>query len=102
MSENTYSNMFIEMLKKKPKEYTLRDKILIMDSLQAIFNCHEVKDDISKSDLIIVCDLLARIAYVEMDKPNSLETVEYERTNMVAIAKFLKLIDHEKIVSLYE
>lgn len=101
MGDNNYSNQFVKLLEKKPREYTLKDKIIIMDSLQAIFHCHEVLGDISKSELIYICDLLARIAFVEMDKPNSLETVEYERTKMIAIAKLLKIIDEEKIESLY-
>lgn len=101
MSENIYSNQFVKLLEKRPSDYTLKDKSTIMNALQSIFNCHEVSDDISKSDLLYICDLLARIAYVEMDKPNSLETVEYERTKMISIAGFLKLIDHEKIGSLY-
>lgn len=79
MSENYYSNKFVKLLEKKLRDYSIKDKITIMDSLQAIFNCHEVLADISKSDLVTICDILARIAFVEIDKPNSLETVEYER-----------------------
>lgn len=102
LSKNNYSNLFIEQLYKKPRDYCLKDKSVIMNNLQAIFNCREVSDDISKGDLISICDLLARIAYVEMDKPNSLGTVEYERGNMIAIAKFLKLIGRDKMRGFYE
>lgn len=100
MSENYYSNQFVRLLEKRPKSYTLKNKLEIMDSLQAVFNCHEVLEYVSKSDLITICDMLARIAFVEMDKPNSLETVEYERANMIAIASFLKIIDSDKRESL--
>lgn len=100
MSKNNYSNQFIKLLEKKPGNYTLKDKSLIMDSLQAIFNSREVLESVSKRDLITICDLLARIAYVEMETPSSLETVEYERTKMITIASFLNLIDDERIEKL--
>lgn len=101
MSNKYYSEQFVELLKKKPKEYTLKDKIIIMDCLQGIFNCNEVAKDVNKNDLIFICDMLARIAYVEMDRPNTIETVEYERENMIAIARALKLVDDDKIEILY-
>ena len=47
MGKNKHSDKFIKLLNKKPREYSLKDKEIIIDSLQAIFNCYEVREDVS-------------------------------------------------------